>query len=274
MIRTKVVKSLASLAIVLLAIVPVAMAADRPVAEAKPEFQKQRDHSTQWLDNECLAKRKNDIWCRRNAAYHATDFFFLGDYKKSLHYISVFDKLWAENYYYISYDPCPYIDFKTKITKPETNYIFGSAQARFVIDLARNSPGARESGLRAFLCSLVSHGYDMQMNLTDYRFTRDNFKEFVTKYYPNDQRMDPDLFLSEIQEPAQVAYSNVVGNHWWGKNWKEDTRLHVKLSELYKNAANHCKTMNLSQNYCIFLDQMAVLEKSVSANLTENGEIE
>ncbi len=256
------------------ALTSAALATDLPVVDARPEFQKQATHNPDWIENQCLKPKKNNIWCRRNAAYHVADFFFLGDYRRSMHYLEVFDNLWADNYYYVKVDPCPYIDFTTKITKPGINYIFGSAQARYAIELAQKKPDAKKSGLRAFLCSLVSYGFDMRMNLTEYRFNRNNFKEFIRKYYGDDVSMDPDLFLNEIQEPAQIAQRKIVGNHRWGVDWKRDTSLHVKLAELYKNAKRHCGDVGLSSKYCEFLGQMANMEREVAASLAKDGEIE
>lgn len=237
--------------------------------EGKSEFLRLNGRD-KWLETECLNPVNGNKSCRNGAALRVSKFYFKKEYVRSRNYLGYFWLLHKDNYGEAN---CPKHITTTSYTPEDIGYFFGYWQARYALDVAQNID-TKESGVKAFLCSLLDIGYKHRQNMSDFRFNRANFRLFIQEKFPNEPDMDPDTFLSEIQEPTQAVYNKVAGDFVWGKDWRKDTAVHVKLSELYKNSGKHCEKIGLSSIYCNFMNDLSAQEARIAKDLAKDGHIE
>ncbi|MCI1003124.1 hypothetical protein HWD97_24050 [Ochrobactrum sp. C6C9] len=188
-----------------------------PAADSKKPLLQLKQSPDNWLETECMPSLNLGEQCRQGAARRVATSFFKNDYKKSRFYLDAFYRLYKANYDYAE-DPCPLGHYQTKLGPQDVYYQFGYWQSKYALDIAQDTPNRTGTGLRAFLCSIIGDGFSSKRNLTEYRFTRDNFRKFVKENYRGRKDMDPEVFISEVQEPAQAMYDNITSGIVWGKS--------------------------------------------------------
>ncbi|WP_105438772.1 hypothetical protein [Neorhizobium sp. T25_13] len=142
----------------------------------------------------------------------------------------------------------------------------------YYLDKRDDSPAAKNSGMRAFLCQ--AGGTRDPHNFTSEPLDAKEFAKFLRPYYGESPQYDGERFMTEIMDVLyNVRQSKVIIKDGVTKTDKAKVERLAKEISVYRHAAAQCRKDGYAEEFCSFLDSWRKYYEYAKSRFVKEGEL-